>query len=65
MSDDDIILEEGAPDIIGEQLDILNYLNEYDHSDLYDDWKEQKIRAISSAMKIIIKHQQAILKGLK
>ena len=66
MSDEnDIILDDGESDIIGQQLDILNYVNEYDHSNLYDDWQEQKIKVVSNAMKIIIKQQQTILKGLK
>ena len=68
MSDEnDIILEDGdeRSEILQDQIDVIVTINELDHSGLYDDWNEQKIRVISTAMKIIYKIQQATLKELR
>lgn len=70
MSDDnDITFEEGfetpASKAIDVQLDVINYVNEMDHSGLYDEWNEQKIKVLSRAMKIILKAQDLMLKELK
>lgn len=68
MSDEEEI-QEDAPetliDIIDRQLEILLQLNEVDHSALYDDWNEQKIKVLSMAMKIINRAQTQLFKDLK
>lgn len=69
MSDEnDIIFEDGeeaaASHAIEVQVNLLFNLNEMDHSGLYDDWQEQKIKVISRAMKIIMKAQDKMSKEL-
>ena len=57
--------QESLIDIIDRQLEILLQLNEVDHSALYDDWNEQKIKVLSMAMKIINRAQTQLFKDLK
>ena len=68
MSDDnDIILEDGdeRSTILQDQIDVIVTINEIDHSSLYEEWNEQKIKVLSMAMKIIYKTQQLTFKDLK
>lgn len=68
MSDDnDIILEDGdeRSAILQDQIDVIVTINEIDHSSLYEEWNEQKIKVLAMAMKIIYRIQQATFKDLK
>ena len=67
---DDIILEEGEQsvcddNVFSEQINILLNMGEIDFSALYEKWEEDKIKVISTAMKIINERQKTILKDLK
>ena len=67
---DDIILEEGEEsvcddNVFSEQINILLNMGEIDFSGLYEKWEEDKIKVITTAMKIINERQKAILKDLK
>ena len=67
---DDIILEEGEQsvcddNVFSEQINILLNMGEIDFSALYEKWEEDKIKVITTAMKIINERQKTILKDLK
>ena len=67
--EEDLILGEESEDtlidIIVCQLDVLYYISDLEHDNLYEDWKLHKTAAISRAMKIITKAQNIRLKELK
>lgn len=51
--------------IIGEQINVLLNFENIDFSALYDEWQEDKVRVITTAMKIINARQKQILKDMK
>lgn len=66
--ENDITLEEGMPDnpslaIIDNQVILINSLFDIDLSDLYDEWREDKIKVITRAIKVIHREQGKLLKG--
>ena len=67
---DDIILEEGEPPIsddtvFSEQINLLLNMMDMDFTALYDEWQEDKVKVVTTAMKIINTRQKNILKELK
>ena len=66
---DDIELEEGKgvseDPVFEEQINILLNMADIDFTALYDDFQEERIKVISTAMKIINARQKNILKELK
>ena len=67
---DDIILEEGEPSIsddtvFSEQINLLLNMMDMDFTALYDEWQEDKVKVVTTAMKIINTRQKNILKELK
>ena len=46
--------------VIQDQINFLYQMGELDFSDLFDEWRELKIKAVKNSMMIIHKRQTAI-----
>lgn len=67
---EDIELIEGEPSIaddhiFSEQINLLLNMMDMDFTALYDEWQEDKVKVVTTAMKIINTRQKNILKELK
>ena len=67
---EDIELIEGEPSvsddhIFSEKINLLLNMMDMDFTALYDEWQEDKVKVVTTAMKIINTRQKNILKELK